>query len=145
MIDIISSFFQNTPEHFRYAQELWTQARNVKQLSRSKYLLAGLAIKQNDPKYALALVNIPAIYVTVRFLQLTAYTQLRNFDKANAVLKQSIANFQLNATNGKKPCVGKQMVGGKFHFDCLLYFKMSITLRLKICGKQLKNLERQNK
>lgn len=135
---------QNTPEHFKYAQELWTRAKNIKQLNRSRYLLAGLAIKQNNPKCALGLVNSPSHFVTVRFIQLTAYTQLGDFHKAFAVLKQSIANFQLNATNGKRPYVGKKMVSKEFHFDRLHYFKILITLRLTIYGKQLKNLERKN-
>lgn len=57
--------FQNTPKHFAYAQELWKRAQNVKQLNRSRYFLAGLALKQNNPKCALGLVRAPSRYVTV--------------------------------------------------------------------------------
>ncbi|XP_055309558.1 pentatricopeptide repeat-containing protein 2, mitochondrial-like [Sitodiplosis mosellana] len=99
----------NTPEHFQYADELWKQAQNVKQLSRSRYLLAGLAIKQNSPKYALGLVRSPFPYATVRFLRLAAFTQLGYYDKAIDILQQSVANFKLNSTS-TKPSFGKQMV-----------------------------------
>lgn len=103
-----SFFFQNTVEHFQYAQNVWQRAQNVKQLHRSRFFLAGLAIKQDDPKFALRLID-KSSYVTARFIRLIAHTQIGEFDKACDILFRSIQMYKRYPSRNK-PCLGKQMV-----------------------------------
>lgn len=105
---------QNTPEHFEYAQNLWQRTKNVKQLNRSKYFVAGLALKQNQPKVALNLVSENNLYVTVRFIQLAAFTKSGNFDRACDIIRRTIESYKLNPSENK-PNFGHQMVSSIIH------------------------------
>lgn len=118
----LTEFFllQNTADHFKYAQDLWKEAENVKQLHRSRYFLAGLAMKQNSPEIALRLVDGPSSYVTMRFIRLMAYTQLDDFNKACDLLQQTIENYKLKSTKNK-PCFGRQMVCHHFISSITLF------------------------
>ena len=78
-------------------------------LNRSRYLLAGLALKQNEPSIALNLVPENNSYVTVRYLRLLAFTQSGRFEQACNILRQNIDKYNVNR-NGNKPYLGTQMV-----------------------------------
>lgn len=93
----------------KYALDLWNVTQHVKQLNRSSQLLAGLALKQNDPKLALSLINNASTYATIRFIQLAAFTQLGDFHNAFHVLHRTIEAYKLNVSSFK-PYFGKEMI-----------------------------------
>lgn len=102
--------FQNTPEHFQYAQELFQYTKHLKPImKRSKYLLAGLALKQNEPTIALNLVHENKVYVSIRFIRFLAFTQSGRFDDACAILRQTIDYYKARK-NSVKTYFGIQMV-----------------------------------
>lgn len=103
------SNFQNTPEHFQYAQDLFQYTKHLKPMNRSKYLLAGLALKQNEPMVALNLVPENKLYVTIRFIRFLAFTQSGRYDRACDILRRTIDYFKANS-EGVKTCFGIQMV-----------------------------------
>lgn len=78
-------------------------------MNRSRYLLAGLALKQNEPLMALNLVPEYKMYVTIRFIRVLAFTQCGYFDCACDILRRTIAFYKANR-NGPKPYFGIQMV-----------------------------------
>lgn len=109
--NLISQFFlQNTPEHYKYAKDLYPHVRHIKAFKRrTKYLLAGLALKQNDPMFALQLLDDKEFQIGARFIRLIAFTQCNSFDSALAVLNQTIDVYK----QGKMlnvPYYGKQVV-----------------------------------
>lgn len=106
---LLSTLSQNTPEHFQYAQDLFYSTKHAKQVSRSTYLLAGLALKQNEPTVALNLLPENRAYVTIRFIRLMAFTQSGRLDRACEILRQT-AHFHKSNRNGPKPYFGIQMV-----------------------------------
>lgn len=105
----ICYYSQNTAEHYEYARNLWKDLKNYKQLHRTSYLLAGLAIKQDDPKFALSLVDSKRFYVTERFIRFIAHTKLGEFDKSCDLLRDALRIYKTKA-NTHKPSFGKQMV-----------------------------------
>lgn len=100
---------QNTPEHFKYAEDLWHKTRQIKQLQRSKQFLAALALKQKKPIVALNLTPEKNLYVTVRFIQLEAYLQLDKIDEAFEIVQRTIQAYKLNSKQNK-PTFGNSMV-----------------------------------
>lgn len=78
-------------------------------MSRSRYLVAGLALKQNEPAVALNLVPDSQLFVSIRFIRLMAFTQIGRFDHACAILRRTINYYKANQ-NGPKPYFGVQMV-----------------------------------
>lgn len=82
----------------------------MKQLTRSRYFLAALAINQNEPEVALNLVPESNLFVTVRFIQFIAFTKSRTFDRACNILRRAIDSYKLNPAKSK-PNFGNQMVG----------------------------------
>lgn len=68
-----------------------------------------MALRQNDPKFALSLINNTSTYVSVRFIQLIAFTQLKEFDKAFEVLHRTIEGYKLSGSSNK-PHFGKEML-----------------------------------
>lgn len=81
----------------------------MKPLNRSTYLLAGLALKQNEPTLALNLLPEDRLYVTCRFIKFIAYTQSGRFDRACEILRRTIG-FYHSKSNVAKPYFGTQMV-----------------------------------
>lgn len=78
-------------------------------MNRSRYLLAGLALKQNEPKIALNLVPERKLYVSIRFIQLMAFAQMGHFDRACDILRRTIDYYKANC-DGVKTYFGVQMV-----------------------------------
>ncbi|XP_031617089.1 pentatricopeptide repeat-containing protein 2, mitochondrial-like [Contarinia nasturtii] len=103
-----SCYLQNTPEHYEYTRKVWQSIKDLKPLRRTQFLLAGLAIKQDDPNFALSL-NVFSFYVTSRFIRFIAFTKLGQFEKAFNILNQSIVSCS-RGTDTQKPCIGKEMV-----------------------------------
>lgn len=102
--------FQNTQEHYKYARDLYPHVRHIKAFKRrTKYLLAGLALKQNDPMYALQLLDAKEFQIGARFIRLIAFTQCHSFDSAFAVLKQTINVFK-QGRMANVPYYGTQVV-----------------------------------
>lgn len=106
----IWAFFQNTPEHYKYAKDLYPHVRHIKAFKRrTKYLLAGLALKQNDPMFALQLLDDKEFQIGARFIRLIAFTQCNSFDSALGVLSQTIDVYK-QGTMINVPYYGKQVV-----------------------------------
>lgn len=78
-------------------------------MNRSTFLLAGLALKQNEPVMALNLLPRDNLYVTARFLKFMAYTQSGRFNRACDILRRTI-NYYHSRSNVAKPYFGHQMV-----------------------------------
>lgn len=81
----------------------------MKQVNRSRYLLAGLALKQNEPTIALNLIHENKLYVTLRFIRLMGFTQSGRLEQACDILQTTADHYKLKR-NGPKPYFGIQMV-----------------------------------
>ena len=105
--------FQNTPKHYEYAKDLYSHVKHIRVLiRRQRHLLAGLALKQNDPMVALSLLETNEFHVGARFIRLMAFTQHRRFDDTFDVLRQTIDTYK-NVEHGKMytiPFYGTQVV-----------------------------------
>lgn len=121
---LIYYFFQNTPEHYKYAIDLWKQLNGLKELHRSLYFLSALALKQNDPQTAITLVSrTDSKYVTSRFVHLAAYTKNREFKNAFGILKHTININNNNSPPQQKPTISKELVIILLYF-CLVNFSL---------------------
>lgn len=119
-------------------------------MNRSTYLLAGLALKQNEPTIALNLLPENKVYVTIRFLRLIAFTQSGLFDEACEILCRT-ADYYRNKRSASKPYFGIQMVYTAYpppplwnHSVQTSKSKNTIPFRLMICGSQLQNRDQSN-
>lgn len=103
-------YFQNTQEHYKYAKDLYPHIRHIKAFKRrTTYLLAGLALKQNDPLVALQLLDSKEFQIGARFIRLIAFTQCHSFANAFAVINQTI-NVYKQGKMTNVPCYGTQVV-----------------------------------
>lgn len=88
-------------------------------MNRLKQLIAALALKQNQPQIAIELTDPSRNFATDRFINLTAFTQLGEFDKAIGVLQRTIQIYKQKAMK-QMPTIGKQMVNAEFyHFTSM--------------------------
>lgn len=104
--------FQNTQEHYKYAKDLYPHvySEHINAFKRrTKYLLAGLALKQNDPMFALQLLDPKEYQIGARFIRLIAFTQCLSFTDAFAVLYQTI-NMYKQGKMVNVPYYGTQVV-----------------------------------
>lgn len=92
---------------------MYVRVKHIRVLiRRNRHLLAGLALKQNDPMYALSLLEDKEYHIGARFIRLMAFMQSRRFDCAIAVLRQTIDTCT-NNERGKMinhPYYGRQVV-----------------------------------
>lgn len=101
---------QNTPEHYRYALDVWTAIDQRKQMNRSLLFVSALALKQNDTKNSLALIApLDNSFATTRFLRLAIYTQSGRFIDAFGTIRAAIS-FDRSGKAKHKPTIGKQLV-----------------------------------
>lgn len=82
-------------------------------MQRCADFVAGLALKQKDPKIAIELVGRKGNHVLPRFIRIMAYTQTGEFDEALNVIEQTMKI----PNSGFKPTIGKQMVCNKSIFN----------------------------
>lgn len=95
---------------------MYPHVRHIKAFKRrTKYLLAGLALKQNDPMFALQLLDSKEFQIGARFIRLIAFTQCHSFANAFAVLNQTI-NVYKQGKMTNVPCYGTQVV---IHTRCI--------------------------
>lgn len=101
---------KDTCEHYEYANSLWEQIDQKKQIRRSMLLLSALALKQNHPEYALELIaSQNQSYVVARFLRLAIYTSMQNFQDAFDLIAMNLyADERRNPK--RKPTIGKHLV-----------------------------------
>lgn len=103
-------------------------------IRRPRYLLAGLALKQNDPMLALNLLEDREFHAGARFIRLMAFTQSHRFNCAFDVLRQTINTYK-NFKYGKMltvPYYGTQMVGGWVYFQWILLKRKTLSLCLSL-------------
>lgn len=105
--------FQNTKEHYEYAKDLYQRIQHIRLLiRRPRHLLAGLALKQNEPTVALSLLENNEYHIGARFIRLMAFMQCRRFDCTFDVLRQTIYTCK-KIGHGKMlthPYYGRQVV-----------------------------------
>lgn len=107
----IFDYLQNTEEHYAYARDLYERVQHIRILiRRARHLLAGLALKQNDPSVALSVLEEKEFHIGARFIRLMAFTQSHRFNCAFAVLQQTIDSYKNNGKMMNKPLYGSRVV-----------------------------------
>lgn len=110
--------FQNTPDAFEQAYELWTrmtEVGNKVQFRKSRTFIAGLALKQNRPELALNILSGETTYVTMRHIKLLAWAQIGQFNQIFDMLQLLIKRHEENLK--LKPFTSISVVS---HFDVSL-------------------------
>lgn len=93
--------FQNTPETFEYALNIWKELneKGYEFLRKATTFLTALAIKQNAPHIAIEIISTIRMvrYIDVRCLKIVAYTELKRFTEIVPILRMSLENDRLTA------------------------------------------------
>lgn len=103
-----------------------TEIGNPVQFRKSRTFVAGLALNQNQPEFALSILEGETTYVTMRHIKLVAWARTSQFDKIFEMFRQL---FKLQEGNKKfKPFTSNAVVSLFSKTARILFHSMEICL-----------------
>lgn len=134
--------FKKTPTHYQYALDLWKTLDSDKEIKRPLYLLAAMALEQNDIKSARELIKpLNCKYVTLRYLILALDTKTHQFQYAFNTIK-SVLRLDANGTARQKPAIGIGLVWFWMKYFYFQWIKVITTNGMWFCVvNQIDDLE----
>ncbi|XP_031631367.1 uncharacterized protein LOC116345815 [Contarinia nasturtii] len=97
---ILATYYRlNTPEAFKESYAMYTKLSHKHEFRKSRTFVAGLAVRQHQPKIALNIVEndeSKPTFVTIRHIKLLAWAQLGQFEKITEILWRVIGDHEKN-------------------------------------------------